>query len=636
MKNKIVSIALAALMLFSSTGCGADSSEQASPNSIAQETVTTSAPIVQQNTADTDVDALVEAGLFSNRDFRTKYDAFSAAEIELGDSGIKCSSPAVKVEGNTVTLSLEGTYVLSGSISDGMVIIDAASTDKIQLVLNNASITSKTSAPIYIKQADKVFLTLAENSENELINGGSFEAIDDSNIDAVIFARDDLTINGSGSLTVSSPAAHGIASNDSLSITGGVFDISCASNALKANDDITIAGGDFVISSGKDAMQCEHDSNPDKGFIYIAGGNYNITAEGDGISAGTYLQIDGGSFDVLTGGGYENAAEQSSEMWGQFVPGMRPGRGMGRGFGGGRPGGMAPPQMSENMPAPDMENFEMPEMPEMPQPGFAEESQESSGDGSSMKAFKAKGELTVNGGSFVINSADDAFHSDLNMSINAGEFEIATGDDAFHAEENLIINSGMINISHSYEGMEALHVYIFNGVITITATDDGLNAAGGNDASGFGGRDRLFGGAMDQCSGGSISIVGGNLSIMAYGDGIDANGNIEISGGSTVVCGPSYGDTAIIDYCGTAVISGGTFIGSGSSAMSQEFGEGSQKVVSSRANQSFPAGTEVEVCDSEGKRVINFAPALDFTMVMVSTPELNMEANYSISVLAEN
>ena len=633
MKNKIVSMALAALMLLSCTGCGADSSDGPGPNSAAEETFTTSAPIVQPDSGETDVEALVEAGLFSNRDFRTEYDAFSAVEIELGDSGIKCSSPAVKVEGNTVTLSLEGTYVLSGSISDGMVIIDAANTDKIQLVLNNASITSQTSAPLYIKQADKVFLTLAENSENELINGGSFDTIDDSNIDAVIFARDDLTINGIGSLTVSSPAGHGIAGNDSLSITGGAFDISCASNALKANDDITIAGGDFVVSSGKDAMQCEHDSNPDKGFIYIAGGNYNITAEGDGISAGTYLQIDGGSFDVLTGGGYENAAEQRSEMWGQFAPGMRPGRGMGRGFGGGRPGGMNPPQMPENVPAPDMESFEM---PEMPQPGFVEESQNSSGDGSSMKAFKAKGELTINGGSFVINSADDAFHSDLNMSINAGEFEISAGDDAFHAEENLIINSGIINISHSYEGMEALHVYIFNGLITITATDDGLNAAGGNDASGFGGRDRLFGGAMNQSSGGSISIAGGNLSIMAYGDGIDANGSIEISGGSTTVCGPSFGDTAIIDYCGTAVISGGTFIGSGSSAMSQEFGEGSQKVISSRANQSFPAGTEVEVCDSEGKRVINFAPALDFTMVMISTPELNMEANYSISVLAEN
>ena len=211
MKNKIVSMALAALMLFSCTGCGADSSDGPSPNSAAEETFTTSAPIVQPDSGETDVEALVEAGLFSNRDFRTEYDAFSAVEIELGDSGIKCSSPAVKVEGNTVTLSLEGTYVLSGSISDGMVIIDAANTDKIQLVLNNASITSQTSAPIYIKQADKVFLTLAENSENELINGGSFDTIDDSNIDAAIFARDDLTINGSGSLTVSSPAGHGIA-----------------------------------------------------------------------------------------------------------------------------------------------------------------------------------------------------------------------------------------------------------------------------------------------------------------------------------------------------------------------------------------------------------------------------------------
>jgi len=273
------------------------------------------------------------------------------------------------------------------------------------------------------------------------------------------------------------------------------------------------------------------------------------------------------------------------------------------------------------------------EKPEMRTDSKAEQQ---SGDGSSMKAFKAKGELTVNAGSFTVDSADDAFHSDCNLIINAGNFDIAAGDDAFHAEEQLTVNGGRINVSGSYEGMEALHVSILGGNIVLTATDDGLNAAGGVDASGFGGRDAMFGGAMNQSAGGSISISGGNISIMANGDGLDANGSIEISGGSTTVCGPTFGDTAILDYYSTATISGGSFIGSGSAKMTQKFSQASQGVVSADFDKSFAAGTEVELTDSKGNRVLNFAPALDFEMLIVSAPALSQNETYSLSVVGIN
>jgi len=631
MKNKFISYTLIAAIVLSSGGCASDNDSSTSN----APTASGAAPIVSHSSAvQADVEALVASGFFSNRDFDSSYDAAAAVSIDMGN-GIVCDSPNVKVLGSTATITAEGTYILSGTATDGKVIVDAASTDKIQLVLDNVSITSMKSAPLYIKQADKVFVTLAEGSDNVLENGGSFETIDENNIDAALFSKDDLTINGSGSLTVSSPAGHGIASNDSLSITGGSFDISCASNALKANDDICIAEGSFVISSGKDAIQAEHDENVEKGFVYIADGEFDIRAEGDGLSAGAYMLIDGGSFTLLTGGGHENAAEKSSEMWGQFMPGSMRGAkgGMGRGE---RPGDMTPPELPvsekpelpENMPLYDMEK------PQRPEGAFAEKpSDQSTSDGSSMKGFKAKGELTVNGGSFTVDSADDGFHSDLNVNINAGEFEISAGDDAMHAEENLIVNGGKINISDSYEGMEALHLFVFGGEIVIQATDDGLNAAGGTDGSGFGGRDTRFGGAMGQNSGGSIAIAGGNISIMAYGDGLDANGSIDITGGSTTVCGPTYGDTAILDYYSTAKIDGGSFIGSGSAMMAQKFSEAAQGVVSAAFDKSFPAGTEVEVTDSNGNRVLNFAPALDFEMLIVSTPELSPEETYGMSVV---
>ena len=664
MKKKLICFALSAAMAVFSMGCSSNTETAASKSAQASpETVSSAAPVVQTSAPELDIEALVAAGLFSKRDFDTSYDAAAAVRIELGD-GILCDEPSVKVENGRATISVEGTYILSGSTTEGMIIIDADKTAKVQLVLDNVSITSGSSAPIYVKQADKVFITLAENSVNELTNGGSFEAIDENNIDAAVFSKDDLTINGSGSLTVSSPAGHGIASNDSLSITGGSFEINCASNGLKANDDICIADGAFTITSGKDAVQAEHDENPDKGYVYIAGGSYDISAEGDGVSASAYMQIDGGSFTLITGGGHGNAAEQSSDMWGQFMPGAM-GRGRG-GMGRGEKGGMLPgdmengsmsppdmpeggmpqipeggmPEMPEGMTPPDFENMERPEIPQgggfgAEQPEAAEaQAVKASGDGSSMKAFKAKGEMTINGGSFTVDSADDAFHSDLNMSINAGKFEIAAGDDAFHAEENLVVNGGAINISSSYEGLEALHLSVFAGDISIVADDDGLNAAGGTDSSGFGGRDGMFGGAMGQNSGGSITIAGGNISITAYGDGLDANGSIEITGGSTTVCGPTYGDTAILDYYRTATISGGSFMGSGSSMMAQNFSEATQGVVWAGFGQTFPAGTELEVTDSSGSKVMSFVPALDFEMVIVSNPELSQEENYSVSIAA--
>lgn len=672
MKNKLISIALMLAMLLTVVGCASGNAEASNAPSTQD---SGAAPIVTKSPeTQADIEALVASGFFSNRDFETSYDADGAIVINMS-RGIVCDSPNVNVEGSTATITAEGTYILRGTATDGMLIIDAASTDKVQLVLDNVSITRQNSAPIYVKQADKVFITLAENSVNLLENGGSFAAMDESNIDAAIFSKDDLTLNGSGSLTVNSPAGHGIASNDSLSISGGSYEINCSSNGLKANDDICIADGSFTISSGKDAIHAEHDENVEKGYVYIAGGSFNISAEGDGLSAGAFMQIDGGSFEVITGGGYENAAVKSSEMWGQFRPeGMHGAKGgMGRsgqsgaGFGFGSPGEVTAPELSEGegtelpnipedadgahaqqprgempegMAPPSMEKMEQLQYPRGgfgAEPPVTAEAQDSdlSGDGSSMKGFKAEGALTVNSGSFSVNSADDAFHSDLELNINSGKFDIAAGDDALHAEEKLIVKGGTINITNSYEGMEALHLSVLGGDISITATDDGLNAAGGTDASGFGGRDAMFGGAMSQNSGGSIEIAGGNIHILAYGDGLDANGSIEISGGNTIVSGPDYGDTAVLDYYSTASISGGSFIGSGSSMMARSFSEASQGVVWASFGSSKDTGMEVYVQDSAGNTIMSFAPELDFELVIVSSPELSADETYSLSIAME-
>ena len=127
--------------------------------------------------------------------------------------------------------------------------------------------------------------------------------IDENSIDAVIFAKTDLTLNGSGSLTINAQAGHGVVSKDDLVITGGNYTITAASHGLSGKDSIAIAGGTFTITSGKDGIHAENADDLSLGTLYIADGTYTIASQGDAVSAQGALQIDGGTFDLYTGEG---------------------------------------------------------------------------------------------------------------------------------------------------------------------------------------------------------------------------------------------------------------------------------------------------------------------------------------------
>ena len=548
----------------------------------------------KQQVADTD-DA------FTDRDQSGTYDEPKAAHIELNGTSISCSSNAVIIDGTAVTITDEGTYILSGTLDDGMVIVDTDKENKVQLVLDGASITSTSCAPIYVRQADKVFITLEEGTENRLVNGGMFESIDDNNIDAVIFSKEDLTLNGSGSLTIESPAGHGIVSKDELTVTGGTYTVTTASHGLNGKDNVCISGGSFTIAAGKDGIQSDNADDTDLGFVYITGGSFRISAEGDGISASGTLQIDGGDFDIVSGGGSVNGESHSSGHWGGFGGG--PG-GMGGGPGG-RPGGRS-----------------------------SDTSTTETDDSTSMKGIKADGDLAINGGTFIMDCADDAVHSNTNMNVTGGTFTVATGDDGFHAEENLTVSNGSITVTESYEGLEALHILVSGGDIRLTASDDGLNAAGGTDQSGMGGRDQMFGGRPGGmgAGNGSITISGGNLYVKASGDGIDANGTLEITGGYTVVVGPTRGDTATLDYDTSAIISGGTFIGTGAAGIAQTFSDSENQGVIAVQVGSAAAGSRIILTDAQGNTVIDYTPELDFNVVILSSPEIRSGESYTITV----
>ncbi len=552
--RKGISIAsVLSVLLLSCSGCGNTGiTESGSSNSGSLETSPDTSGQVVTESVQTDTD------MFTDRDYETDYDETGSVLIQLNGSSATASSGSVQISGTTITITEEATYVISGTLDNGMIIVNAPDTAKLQLVLNGAEINSATSAALYILEADKVFVTLADGTENNLSNGGTFTAIDTNNIDSVIFSKQDLTLNGSGSLMVTSPAGHGIVSKDDLVITGGTYTIACAFHGLDANDSVRITGETSIeMDAGKDGIHVENEEDTSLGFVYISNGTLEIEAEGDGISAGAYLQIENGTFQILAGGGSENGSKASSDSWGGFQ-------------GPGRPG----------------------------QYSYTETTTDDSS--TSMKGMKSTGNLLITNGSFTVDAADDAVHSNASLTVNGGVFEIATGDDAFHAEENLTVTEGQIHITESYEGLEALNIDIQGGDITLVSSDDGLNAAGGT------------------------------MHINACGDGIDANGTLTISGGYVVVSGPTQGDTATLDYDVSGVITGGTFIGTGASGMAQTFSDSEQGVIAVRAgNQS--AGTTITITDQDGNTLVEYTPELSFDVIIFSSPELVSGDTYTVT-----
>ncbi len=598
------SFSLALILALILVGCGNVPSDPADTSGIPTDTTS---PAHTAGSAETtalpaDVDfAKNKEDMFTDRDADASYDASRAVKITLSGNGAVSSSDAARVSETTVTLTAEATYVISGKLDDGKIVVNAPDTAKVQIVLDGADITSKTSAAIYVLEADKVFVTLAEGSVNSISNGGSFVAIDENNINAALYSKCDITLNGSGTLNVTSPAGHGISGKDDLIITGGKYSIASASHGIDANDSIRIADADITVDAGKDGIHAENNDDPALGYVYISNGIFKIESEGDGISGAASLQIEGGDFDIVTGGGAVNGEKKTSDSFGGFMGG-KPGKQ-------GQPGRPGQPATSTSV---------------------AED------DGESIKGIKSSGGLLISGGTFKIDSADDAVHSNASVTVNGGSFDIKTGDDGFHADETLTITNGSINITESYEALEALHVKVIGADINAVASDDGINAAGGTDQSGFGGvRGDNFGGKGGpggmSMGNGSIVISGGNIYIEASGDGIDANGTLEITGGYTVVCGPTSGDTATLDYDKSAVISGGTFIGTGARGMAQTFSDAKQGLISVSVGNQY-TGAKITLTDKDGNVLAEHSPNLNFAIVIISSPDIISGEKYTLTI----
>lgn len=596
----------AAVLLFSVAGCSATDAGEPS--------IASTAEVLEENASEKSVEyasfeevaAAFDASAlnleYSKRDMDASFDESSATKITLSGDSASVSGSGAVAEGSAVTISTAGTYIVSGNLTDGSITVTTSENDKVQIVLNGVKIVSSSGPAIDIQSADKCFITLAEGTQNSLSDGSAF-ASEDAN--ACIYATCDLTINGSGLLDVSGNYRHGVFSKDDLVVYGGSINVSAVEDGLNGKDSVKIGAGDISIDSGADGVKSSKSTNPEKGFVYVSGGSLSIDAEDDGIQAKTHLCIAGGSIEI-------DAADDAlhSDLEGALNGGSTSVR---------------------------------------------------SGD----DAFHCETKLEVNDGSFVAETCNEGYEAEQ-VVVNGGDTNICALDDAMNAsaadlsddsessdaDTSTIAPSGepganaaqpdgsigvpdassanadsngQLNTAPQGAGQQ-------NGATSLELpSDDGAQGgqAGGApsdlgqapDAQGRmerggqapGGQGGAPGASDSNCL---IQINGGKVVLDSQGDGVDSNGNVEITGGTLLVNGPSSDGDGAFDYDGEATISGGTVLMAGAVGMAQSFTSGTQAFALVQASGS--AGNVIETTDADGNVIATLTATRAFGCVLVS------------------
>lgn len=416
---------------------------------------------------------------FSKRDLSGMWDTENAVYIHWENGQAQSEGAGAEISGEDVRIVSAGVYVLTGTAANATVTVDVTSDDKVQLVLSGVTIRSTRSAAILVENADKVFITLDAGTDNTLANESGFEESGD--VDAVIFSRDDVTLNGSGSLTVVS-AGHGIVGKDDLKITGGIYDITAAGRGIDANDSIRIYDGSITVQSEKDALRAKHDDE-NEGWILIAGGTIRATVGSGAQNGKTHTES----------WGRQRWSSASDADSGESQKGIK---------------------ASGNLVILD-------------------------GDitvNAEDDALHTNNDLWIADGQFTLSSGDDGMHADRSLTISGGDIQILTSYEGIEAQ-SIAVSGGNVALTASDDGLNAAggndssgfgwnDMFSSDGVSSITISGGTLsvNAAGdGIDSNGD-----------LAVSGGTIVVSGPTNS----GNGaLDYNGNAVISGGTVVAAG---------------------------------------------------------------------------------------------------
>lgn len=560
--------------------------------------------------------------------------ALADGSINLSPDGSTSTDASVLIDGQTVTITQEGTYEIAGTLDDGALIVESGENAKITLVLGGVSIKNTTGAAIQIGTADDVTIELAEGTTNVLQSGEEVDiataAESKEASGGALQSKVDLKIKGKGSLTVLGYLNNGIHCTKDLKIKSGNISVTALGHGIKGKNSVTVSGGTVTVTSGKDGITSDETENEEKGFVTIEDGEIIITSAGDGVSAETTLTVTGGVISIISGGGSANAQQKNDNMRGWW-------------------------------------NFD---------------NSASDDDSVSCKGLKAGKAMMISGGSITIDAQDDALHTDGDMTISGGECILSTGDDGAHAELSLTVLDGKITVLTSNEGLEANQITLAGGDLDITASDDGINANGGSNgfSGGFGGS---FGGRRNDTNNQSgdmtppdnsnmqnppdgnapsgnpptmpgqdaadstttddtidkqpvLLITGGKITVNADGDGLDSNGNLRVEGGDITINGPSNGGNGALDIGtengGAGVIAGGTLIALGTSSMAENFGSTSTQCAFLVTMNSFGAGETITITDSQGNVLYTGVTVKSANSVVFSSADLTVGETYTVTI----
>lgn len=585
---------------------------------------------------------------YDGDDTTVDWEESKATKVTLNGASAAVDGAGAKASGGKITISSAGTYVVSGKLTGGSIAVDAGEDDVVRLVLNGARIASPDGPAIQVKKAGKTVVTLAKGTENTLSDGTKYADTSEDPPTAALFSQDDLTINGTGQLTVQGNYKDGITSKDDLKIVGGTLSVNAADDGIIGRDLAAVKGGSIYVNAGGDGFKTTYDGDKDKGYLLIEDGTFRVEAGSDGFQAAASILIDGGTYDVVTGGGSANAEPHEEEMpmgrpdfGGRTEPGAQGEKAEAQGKDSGDAAAGAAnsekPSASSSGSASQANEHAANKDGSVSAGTEASQTADEESESASMKGLKAEAGIAVSGGTFNIDSADDTVHSNGSILISGGDLDLAAGDDGIHADVSIVVSGGKVNIKESYEGIEAADITLSGGEVRVVASDDGVNASDGSGSSeGPGG---MFGGqrpeGMPGGPGGSagtakLTISGAYLTVDAGGDGLDANGSIAMTGGTVLVNGPASNGNGALDYDGTFEQSGGLLVAAGSAGMAQAPSESSsQRSVLMTFPGTVKAGTLVTLADGKGTPVLSFAPAKDIQSIVISTPDLKSGNTYA-------
>lgn len=518
---------------------------------------------------DSAVEALAENGKTHDDAGDYVWDVATVVPIILNDTSITVDSASVKVDGSKVTITAAGTYSLSGSLTDGQILVETESEAPVRLVLSGVSLTNSTSAPINIVKAKKVIIILADNTQNTVTDASNyvFASADVDEPNAAIFSKGDLTIVGNGSLTVNANFNDGISSKDGLLIANGTITVNAVDDGIRGKDYLVVKNGNLTVNAGGDGLKSDNEEDAAKGYISIENGVFNVISGGDAITAQTDVLITTGDFTLTSGGG--NAASLSDTASAKGIKAVA------------------------NL------NIDS---------GFFTIN-------AADDALHTNGNLVVKNGTFTIASGDDGMHADATLTINGGEINISNSYEGIESAV-ITINSGSIHVVSSDDG------------INVAAGNDGSGAQGPGGRPGGGQQD-----TFNYTGSNYLYINGGTIIVDARGDGVDVNGAIEMTDGMVVVNGPTENMNGALDYDSGFKLTGGFVVAAGSAGMAMAPGtDSSENSVLVYLTSAQPAGTLFHIQNSTGEDILTFAPAKTYQSVAFSSSKLVTGETYTISL----